>query len=177
MDIFKGVDLAKLFGLSLSPIEIILRGSLTYLALFAILRLFKRESGTVGIADLLVIVLIADAAQNGLAGDYTSITEGVLLVATIVAWSYALDWLAHRSRRLERLLKPQPLLLVRDGRPLRRHLTQELITEDELAGQLRLHGIDDIARVKMAYLESDGRISVVPQDGQEGQDTPDKAIT
>jgi uncharacterized membrane protein YcaP (DUF421 family) len=52
-----------------------------------------------GITDLLVIVLIADAAQNGMAGEYRSLTDGLLLVATIVAWSYALNWLAFRFRR------------------------------------------------------------------------------
>ena len=68
-----------------------------YLALFAILRFIgRRQAGHFGPADLLVIVLIADAAQNGLGKDYQSVTEGIVLVATIVAWEYAFDWAAWR---------------------------------------------------------------------------------
>jgi len=58
-----------------------------YLALFVILRFIaRRQAGSFGPADLLVIVLIADAAQNGLGKDYTSVTEGIVLVLTIVGW-------------------------------------------------------------------------------------------
>src|SRR5690606_22918530 len=60
-------------------VEILVRGSLVYLALFALLRfVLKRETGTLGTTDLLVIVLLADAAQNALADDYTSIPDGII---------------------------------------------------------------------------------------------------
>ena len=82
---------------SLGLTEVVVRGSIMYLALFAILRFVgRRESGHFGPADLLVIVLIADAAQNALGKDYQSVTEGVVLVLTIVAWEYALDWAAWK---------------------------------------------------------------------------------
>ena len=68
-----------------------------YLALFLILRfLMLRQTSTIGIADILVIVVIADAAQNGFAKEYKSITEGVLLVLTIVFWDLLLNWLSYR---------------------------------------------------------------------------------
>lgn len=44
------------------------------------------------VTDLLVVVLIADAAHNAMAGDYRSLLDGILLVSTIVFWSYALGW-------------------------------------------------------------------------------------
>ncbi len=150
------------------PVELILRGSLMYLALFALLRIvLKREAGSVGITDLLVIVLIADAAQNALAGNYTSLPDGLLLVGTIVFWSYALDWLGYRFPPFQRVVRPQPLPLIKDGRPLRHNLRHELITEEELLSQLRLQGCDDLTMVKTAHLEGDGRISVVRRDGTE----------
>ncbi len=63
-----GVDWAKTFLPNTPLLEIFLRGSLTYLALFFLLRIvLKRESGGMGVTDLLVIVLIADAAQNAMA--------------------------------------------------------------------------------------------------------------
>lgn len=99
MDKFFTIDWNALFALSTPPVEIVLRGTLTYLMLFFLLRIvLKRQSGTVGITDLLVVVLIADAAQNAMAADYTSITDGFLLVATIIFWSYAIDWLGYHYR-------------------------------------------------------------------------------
>ncbi len=91
------VDWQELF-VPVHPIpEIILRGTITYIMLFLILRfLLKRQSGVIGIADLLVVVLIADAAQNAMASEYKSITEGAILVLTIVFWNYAVDWLGFR---------------------------------------------------------------------------------
>jgi hypothetical protein len=83
-------------------------GTIVYIALFLILRfLMKRQSGVIGIADLLVIVLIADAAQNAMAGSYESITEGVLLVLTIVFWNYVVDWLGFRFPALAPLTRPR----------------------------------------------------------------------
>jgi uncharacterized membrane protein YcaP (DUF421 family) len=68
-----------------SILEMIVRGSLSYVALFLILRfLMKRQSSTIGIADILVIVVIADAAQNGFSKEYRSVTESIVLVLTIV---------------------------------------------------------------------------------------------
>jgi len=155
------VDWGHLFSLETPPLEIIARGTVMYLALFAMLRfLLKRESGTTGVTDLLVIVLIADAAQNGMAGNYTTITDGVLLVAVIIGWSFLLDFIAFHVPAAERIIRPQPLVLIRDGRILYRNLRRELLTEDELLGQLREQGVDNLARVREARMESDGQISV-----------------
>lgn len=142
--------------------EIILRGSVMYLTLFVLLRVvLKRQTGGLSVTDLLLVVLIADASQNAMSGGYNSIAGGVVLVGTIVFWSYALDWLGYHSSWFRRLLEPSPLPLVQDGRMLRRNMRQELITEDELLSQFRKQGLDDIKQVKEAYMESDGQISVV----------------
>jgi uncharacterized membrane protein YcaP (DUF421 family) len=149
-------------------LEVVVRGTIVYLVLFALFRLIlKRQSGALGVTDLLVVVLVADAAQNAMAGGYTSLTDGIILVAVIVFWSWFLDWLGFRFPRIQRLMKPPPLPVVRDGRLLRRNMKTELITEDELFSQLRLQGVDDLARVRLAAVESDGRISVVTVDGEE----------
>jgi uncharacterized membrane protein YcaP (DUF421 family) len=117
-----------------------------------------------GVTDLLVVVLIADAAQNAMAGDYQSLSDGILLVAVIVGWAVVLDWLSFRSRRFERLLKPAKLQLVAEGRPLRRNMAQEFVTMDELLMALRQEGIESLSDVKAAYMESDGRISAIPNE-------------
>lgn len=167
MERIVGVEWAKLLIPDTPLLEIFLRGSIVYLALFFLLRVvLKRESGTLGITDLLVVVLIADAAQNAMADDYTSVPDGILLVATIIFWSYALNWLGYRFPRIQRFVHPEPLPLIRDGRLLHRNMRQELVTEDELRSQLRLQGVEDPAEVKMAYMEGDGRVSVIERNGQ-----------
>ena len=146
-------------------LEIILRGSLVYLVIFVLLRfVLKRVAGTLTIGDLLIIVLIADASQNAMSAGYTSITDGLILVATIIFWTYALDWLAYHFPRFESLLHPPPLPLVRDGQMLARNMRRELITVDELMSHLREQGVKDLKEVKTAAMEGDGRISVVTQE-------------
>jgi len=149
--------------------EIVLRGTVMYLALFLILRfLMLRQTSTIGIADILVIVVIADAAQNGFAKEYKSITEGVLLVLTIVFWDRLLNWLSYRFKGFEHLLAPAPLVLIESGRMNRRNMRKELITEEELRSQMRQQGVADFADVKKACLEANGEISVVKNEDKSG---------
>lgn len=151
-----------------SLLEVVVRGTIMYLALFFALRfLMKRQAGEVGIADILVIVLISEAAQNALVGEAKSVPEALLLVGTILFWSYALNWLSFRFPALSKLTGGSPLPLVEHGRPNRPNLRRALITEDELMGQLREQGVDDLAKVKLAQLEGDGKLSVVRRDDGE----------
>jgi uncharacterized membrane protein YcaP (DUF421 family) len=171
-----GVDWRSIFVPSTPILEIVVRGTVMYLALFVLLRLvLKREAGALGVTDLLVVVLIADAAQNGMADDYTSIPDGLILVGTIVFWAWALNWLGFRVPLIQRLVQPAPLPLVRDGRLIRRNLEKELITEGELMSQLRLQGVADLSEVVAAHMEGDGRISVVQRDGS-NRGAPDKPL-
>lgn len=132
-----------------------------YLSLFCLLRVFRRQTGSIGPADLLVLLLIADASQNGMAEGYKAITEGIILVATIIGWEYFIDWLAYRVPKLGELAERPPLLLIRDGQVIDANLERELITKDDLLSQLRQKGVDDPARVSRCFLEGDGHISVV----------------
>lgn len=161
------IDWRELFVPAGNPLELVLRASLMYLLILAGFRLFRREAGSLSVSDLLVVVLIADAAQNGLAGEYKSLTEGAIVVATIFAWNYALDWLAFRSQFAHWLLHPPSLLLVRNGQILARNLRAEMMTKDDLLEQLRQQGVEDFRSVKKCYLESDGRISVIRADSVE----------
>jgi uncharacterized membrane protein YcaP (DUF421 family) len=155
------IDWRALFVPTMSLLELVLRGSAVYLTILAAMRVLRREAGALSTADLLVVVLVADAAQNAMASQYDSITEGAVLVATIFGWNYLLDWLAYRYPSVYRLLHPRPLALIEDGRVQRRHLRSEMLTLADLEEQLREQGVDDIAQVKRCYLESDGRLSVI----------------
>lgn len=161
------IDWRAIFVPSISIVELIIRGTLVYLALFSVLRFLpSRQLGTLGITDLLVVVLFAEAAQNAMASNYTSITEGAILVATVIFWSYFLNWLGYKLPNFQRFLNPPPLLLVKNGQMIQRHLQRELITEDELMSKLRQQGIEFLSDVKLAFIEADGRISIITSEAK-----------
>ena len=156
------VDWAELFSFSVAPLELFVRASVIYWFLFLSFRIIlRRDVGAIGIADVLLVVLIADAAQNAMASDYRSISDGLALVGTIIGWNVLIDWLAYRFPLVRRLAQPPELLLVRDGTILRRNLRRELMTIDDLLAKLREKGVEDIGEVKSARMEGDGAISVV----------------
>lgn len=166
------IDWKSLFVPGGSLAEIALRGAVMYLALFCMFRLLpRRHIGLLGTSDLLVVVIIADAAQNGLAGEYRSITEGLVLVGTILLLDYTIDWLDFRFPAL-RLNAPPPKPLVIHGRVVRSTLGREKITEEELIEQLREQGVEDIHDIARAYMEGDGHISVIRRKAGERPPVP-----
>ena len=168
-----GFDIVKAFKPDTPLLEILFRGSVIYISIFIMLRLIlKRQSGDISTNDLLVMVLIADAAQNAMAGNYDSITDGLILIATLLFWSYFLDWLGFHSRTFEKFLLPPPLLLIKDGKMLRRNMKKELITEEELFREIRQQGLEGIAQIKKAYMEADGQMSFILENGENGKNQP-----
>ena len=168
------VDWRALLVPSVSLLELVLRASAMYVIVFIAMRIFRRQAGALNTADLLVAVLVADAAQNAMASEYRSLTEGVVLVATIFCWNYGLDWLAYRFPPVYRLMNPAPLLLIENGRVLWANLRTEMLTKTDLIEHLREEGIADIAEVSRCYLESDGHLSVIKRSSEDQAPRPDK---
>ncbi len=163
------VDWDSVFYTKESLLEIFIRGSLMYLAMFTLLRIFRRQAGSLGTADLLVIVVIADAAQNGMAGKSESVTEAVLLISTIIGWDFFLDFLGFKSKFFARILQPDALPIIKDGKLNRENMKSEMITYDEIMTQMRLQGIEHIQDVKQACLESDGHFSFIKKNKDDTQ--------
>ena len=162
--------LADLFAIHVSAPELVLRGTLVYWLLFVIFRfILRRDVGAVGIADILLLVIVADAAQNAMSGGYDTIAEGAILVCTIVGWNWLLDVLSWRFALVRRFASPTRLTLVRDGVMQLRNMRREYITREELEEKLREQGISKLADVKVAYLEGDGQISVIKREKEDGQ--------
>jgi len=162
VEAFLNIDWAELFIPSAPVVETIIRGTLVYWFLFLIFRLvIKRDIGSVAVTDLIVVVIIADAAQNAMAADYNSITDGLILISTIVFWNFLLDWAAYRFRWFERFMAPEALKLIKDGRILHRNLRREFLTEEELIRKVRESGVEDLSQIQAAYMEGDGTISVI----------------
>lgn len=164
---FSAVDWSAVLVPSTPLLETFIRGTVIYLSLFFILRfVLKRQAGSMGITDLLVIVLIADAAQNGMADDYKSLPDALALIGTLIFWNFTLEWLSFHFRIFDRVIVPAPLPLIKHGRMIRKNMQEELITKEELLSQLRQQGVEEIASVKSACLEADGKISVIKAKNQ-----------
>ena len=169
--------LAELFRVHVSIPELVLRGTLVYWLLFVIFRfILRRDVGAVGIADILLLVIVADAAQNAMSGGYETFSEGAILVLTIVGWNWLLDFLSFRFALVRRFASPRRLTLVRQGVPQRHQMRREYITLEELNEKLREQGIESLSDVKMAYLEGDGQISVIRNPPSTEEKTPGRRV-
>ncbi|GAA3643082.1 DUF421 domain-containing protein [Streptomyces chitinivorans] len=166
-------DWNTLFAPSVPLLELFLRGTVTFLLLMAMVRVAgQREAGGLGITDVFLVVLVGQAVAPGLVGKSSSIADGVLLAATVVCWSLALDAAAYRWPRLARVIKSRPRPLIEDGRLSRKVMRREMMTEGEIMTQLRLHGIEDVSQVRRAYLEPNGMISILRRGGGEPDEPP-----
>ena len=160
-----GIDWQEMFIPSSSVLEIMIRGTVIYLALFLTMRFLPRRTmGSMSASDLLIVVLIADAVQNGMSDDYKSVTEGLALAATIIAWATFIDWLDCKFPHWH-IASGKEIAVLEKGKILKASLERQFMTEEELLSQLRMHGQDSPATVKKAYLEGDGHISVILNSG------------
>lgn len=146
--------------------EVLLRGTLVYLALFIMLRLFpKRDIGSMSMADMLILLLIVEVSGNAVSKNEMSIPDALLTVLVVQFWGYSIDWLCYRYPGLRRFVEEDPSVLVRDGRVDRKALRRELISQEELLAELRKQGVADLSQVRLATLEGDGTVSIVTQEG------------
>jgi uncharacterized membrane protein YcaP (DUF421 family) len=170
------IDWEGMFTPTRSVLEMVVRATIMYFVIVLLLKtVVKRQTGGVGPTDILVIVLIAEIAGPGFTANYSSLVEGAVLVATVLFWSFGIEWLTHRSPTFARYFQPAPLLLIKDGRMLPRNMRTELITKDELMTHLREEGVSAIAEVEQACMEPDGMISVIKMGGSSASATPGRA--
>jgi uncharacterized membrane protein YcaP (DUF421 family) len=162
---------------SVPLLDLFLRGTLIFLALTGLTRIVgQRESGGLGITDLMVVVLVAEAANPGLAGDAKSVTDSLLQIAVILGWSVALDAVAYRWPSIGRILKARPKPLIEDGRLNRQVMRREFLADGEVMSQLRLQGIEDPGRVRRAYIEPNGQVSILTREDPEPTGAPEPPV-
>jgi len=154
-----------MFDLDVNGLSIVARTLIVYLALLAGLRLAgKRELGQMTPFDLVVILLIANAVQNAMVGPDTSVTGGLIAAGVLVTVNYGLAAARERLPWLRRAVEGTPTLLINDGKFVQEHLRREGLEEDEVLMAIREHGVADVKDVRIAVLETDGSISIVPVD-------------
>jgi uncharacterized membrane protein YcaP (DUF421 family) len=154
-----------MFDLDVNGLSIVARTLIVYLVLLAGLRLAgKRELGQMTPFDLVVILLIANAVQNAMVGPDTSVTGGLIAAGVLVSVNYGVALARERLPWLRRAVEGTPTLLINDGKFVPEHLRREGLEEDEVLMAIREHGVSDVKDVRMAVLETDGSISIVPVD-------------
>lgn len=155
------IDFESLFKPEFPLAEAVFRGSVLYVGILLLMRILpRRTGGEMEVMDLIFVILIAEAASHAL-GDYTSLTEGFVVIITLMALNYLVNMLSYRFPVIEKLVSAPPMQIVKDGKMLRRNMRREYLTEAELKEHLRTQGIDDVTTVKKAMIESDGTISVI----------------
>lgn len=149
-----------MFDMTVDGWELVLRALLVYSALLLMIRLSgKRTIGQFTPFDLLVVMLLSEAASNSLSGGDESLQGGLLLCATLISLNVTLAFLSARSRRFELLFSGEAVLIGRDGRIFDAALRRHHVSQNDIDGALR-EADCDLHELRFAFLEADGRISV-----------------
>jgi uncharacterized membrane protein YcaP (DUF421 family) len=155
---------ASLFELGMPWWEFVLRAVCVYLVVLLLIRITaKRTIGQSTPFDLLVIVLLGNAVQNSLIGNDTSLPGGLLLAAVLLGLNSLLGRITARWRRVERLVEGEPSILACNGRVLHTRMRTACISDDEFSTARREAGIGTLAEVRLAVLETSGKITFIRQ--------------
>lgn len=157
--------MSDLFVLSAPWWHFALRAGVVYGLVMILVRASgKRAVGQFTPFDLILLILIGNAVQNGINGGDNSLTGAGIMATTLIALNYVVAFLTSRSKHVEQLVEGVPVVLARDGRLFESVLRRELVSRDDFKEALRMQGLDDVADVQLALLETNGSISVVPRE-------------
>src|SRR5262245_44838763 len=121
----------------------------------------KRELGSLQPFDLILLIILGDALQQGLTQDDYSLTGALLVVGTLAILQVFTSWIAYRFPFTRRALEGEPLIIVDDGKPIERNLKRERLTVEEVAESARLYEIGSLDEVRWAVLERNGELSFI----------------
>lgn len=161
--------MADLFQLSAPWWHFVLRGIVIYVLVMVLMRVSgKRAVGQFTPFDLVLLILIGNAVQNGINGGDNSLTGALLMAGTLILLNLAVAYATSRSRRIERLVEGVPVVLARDGKVFEGVLRRQLVSDADFHKALRQHDIVNVSQVALALLETNGSISIVPRQGDGG---------
>ena len=147
----------------MSPyIDIVLRSIAVYFFMIAALRIFgKKELSQLNTADVILILLISNSAQNAMVGNNSSLTGGLVAALILFILNYLLKKIMFTSKFFRQLIQSKPEILIHNGKIEFSSLSRLGITSDEMQEAMREHGIEYYKDVKLAMLEIDGNISII----------------
>jgi uncharacterized membrane protein YcaP (DUF421 family) len=144
--------------------QLVARAAIVYVVLMILVRLSgKRTVGEFTPFDLVVVLLIAEASQGALTGGDESVQGGLLLAVTLIAINYGVGFLSARSKRFDSLVEGEPVVLVRNGDRDDGALRRNNVPLSDLDEAIRKAGFLRQHDVRLALLETDGAITIVPR--------------
>lgn len=163
-----------LFQLSAPWWHFILRAVVIYVLVIALIRISgKRAVGQFTPFDLVLLILVGNAVQNGINGGDNSLTGAVIMATSLIVLNYAVAFVTSRNRPIERVIEGVPVVLARDGKVYEHVLRQQLVSKADFHKALRQHDVVDASQVALALLETNGSISVVPK-GENGSERAER---
>jgi uncharacterized membrane protein YcaP (DUF421 family) len=154
-----------IFHLQVSATEKVLRSVLIYVFLIAALRVVgKRELGQTNTLDLVVLLLVANAVQNGIIGNDISVTGAVIGAVTLFAVNELFARAEFAFPFVSRILEGDPTVLIERGKPVSRALLRAGVSLPELRSIARRQGFDDLGEVHTAILETNGVVTMFRRD-------------
>jgi uncharacterized membrane protein YcaP (DUF421 family) len=152
--------------------EIAVRAFVIFFFLWFITRVMgKRELAQMSAFELILLVTIGDLVQQGVTQEDNSLTGNMLAVSTLAFLTLVFSYVSYRWKGARTVIESFPVVIVRDGELLEAALKIERLTKDEVLAEAREQGIDDLAKVRLAVLEPDGKFSFIQAGG--GSDGPD----
>jgi uncharacterized membrane protein YcaP (DUF421 family) len=146
--------------------DIALRAAFLYCFVLFVMRVVgRRELSSLSAVDLVLLIVLGDAIQQGLTQDDYSVTGSVIAVSTIASLSVITSYLGFRSKRARNVLEGLPLVLVDRGKVVQQNLARERISEDELTEEMRQQQIGSLEDVQWGILETNGSISFIKKNG------------
>ncbi|CAB4925595.1 unannotated protein [freshwater metagenome] len=142
--------------------DLVVRAVVIFFVIWIVTRAVgRRELSSMEPFDLILLVVIGDLVQQGVTQSDYSLTGAIVVIVTIAVLTVAMSFLSFRVPRLRPVLEGEPLVLVQDGQVIDRNLRRERITLEELRSEARQNQIDDLAEIRFAVLETNGRISFI----------------
>ncbi len=121
----------------------------------------RRELSTMEPFDLILLVVMGDLIQQGVTQNDFSLTGTVVVLAVIAVLTVMTSYVSFRVPRLRSVLEGEPVVLVEHGTIIERNLRRERMTREELAAEARQQQIADLDDVRLAVLETNGRVSFI----------------
>ena len=144
--------------------DLVFRALVLFGAVLILLRVVgRRELASMEPIDLILLVVLGDAIQQGLTQDDYSVTGALIVIFTIGLLQVSLAYLSFRSSRMRTVMEGEPLVLIENGNVLDRNLRRARIAREELAEEARLSQVASLGDVAWAVLETSGKISIIPR--------------
>lgn len=144
--------------------DAVLRAMVIYFFLLLVFRVAgRRILSEVTTFDFVLLLIVAEATQQGLLGDDFSITNAFLVIITLIGIDIALAGLKQRWKWFEKWIEGVPTLIVENGHPLKDRMDRARIDEQDIMTAARkLHGLERMGQIRYAVLERGGAITIIP---------------